>query len=534
MFGLTLLVPAMPAAVDSAEISASGSRRSEFEDLPIGALAHVQWLYSNGGTKFVTGEEWKTAPEDRHQSVVRLALSPGGDKVALTNDSVDCWCFSLQKRLFNFMGPHLHTVVAFAPDGHLLAVGSRHGYSSLHDAATGKGAYQLGKYSDSIVLYVAFASDGRRMVEATTAGIDVWDLSEQRRDAPHLDYRSLSDVFTSNAKLLASYDKGAKAVRVWDFENGLRPGAVLTGQPPTIKALALSPDGKTLVVGHCNTQGTICFWDLPSGRERLRTRIVPGADSFEDTKEDRLARAGIIWTSYAPDASVVATGSNDGVVRLWDPTTGKEVGRFSGHTAAIRCMAFTPDGQALASGDSEGGVFIWDPRLRVINGVPRPLPIGRSDIDRCWDQLKTTGKTMALYRAAWSLVSVPELTIPLLRTSLRPLPGDDPQSIAGLITDLGSDRFQTRDRASKRLGELAELAEPQLQAALAQAGSPEARRRADELLKGMRPSPDVQRQRWGVQILKCIGTPDATNLLKSLVKEHPGTWLAREVEARTK
>ncbi len=76
----------------------------------------------------------------------------------------------------------------------------------------------------------------------------------------------------------------------------------------------------------------------------------------------------------SPDGQLLACGSYDSVVRLWDPVDRKLVGELSGHTGAVSAATFgsLPDGRVvlLASESYDNVVRLWDPVIHVAVGEP--------------------------------------------------------------------------------------------------------------------------------------------------------------------
>ena len=67
----------------------------------------------------------------------------------------------------------------------------------------------------------------------------------------------------------------------------------------------------------------------------------------------------ILSMAYSPDGNMLATGSADGTVQLWDATTHRQVAMLKGHTGNVYSVAFSPDGNLLATGSADHTVLLW-------------------------------------------------------------------------------------------------------------------------------------------------------------------------------
>lgn len=92
---------------------------------------------------------------------------------------------------------------------------------------------------------------------------------------------------------------------------------------------------------------------------------------------------GIRSVAFSPDSQILASGSDDWVVRLWDIQTGRCLQSFEGHADRVRSVAFSLDGKTLASGSNDEAIKLWD----ITTG--RELKTLR--LDRLYEGMTITG-----------------------------------------------------------------------------------------------------------------------------------------------
>src|SRR5262249_40089024 len=117
--------------------------------------------------------------------------------------------------------------------------------------------------------------------------------------------------------------------------------ANLGGHTAVVASIALTADGRMLASG--SYDATIKLWDMASCKE---------------TATLRGHTAGVYSVAFTPDGKVLASGSHDDTARLWDVATGRELAAVK-HGYHVKRVAFTPDGKTLISA-GEGPIKLWD------------------------------------------------------------------------------------------------------------------------------------------------------------------------------
>ena len=101
----------------------------------------------------------------------------------------------------------------------------------------------------------------------------------------------------------------------------------LEGHTSSVRSVAFSPDGATLVSG--STDNTIRIWRLSDGQ-------------LLDTLEGHTSY--VLSVAFSPDGSTLASGSADNTIRIWRLSDSPVLDTLEGNAYVVRSIAFSPDG----------------------------------------------------------------------------------------------------------------------------------------------------------------------------------------------
>ena len=194
------------------------------------------------------------------------------------------------------------------------------------------------------------------------AGWDV-DTSEKRAKSDP-DDMDLSDDRESSAHTQSSKSKAKKGVQVHrvsgpkgtqkrlpvpDVPRSEDPNAtVLTGHGAEVFALAWNPTVPNLLASGAG-DATVRIWDLSSsGEEPAVCKHLPPTQA-----------KNVSTVAWNPDGTLLASGSYDGILRLWTPQGDLHL-VMSMHQGAIFAVRWNRKGNMLLTGSADGTAIVWD------------------------------------------------------------------------------------------------------------------------------------------------------------------------------
>jgi WD40 repeat protein len=288
-------------------------------------------------------------------TVMGLALSPdGGSLVTVGGPAVTVWDLSQGHPRLRLTSSAGQTAIAYSPNGEAILTGDLDGEATFWSTDTGakKTTFRCG----NAISQAAFSPDGRiAAIGCLNGHIVLYDMRYQMviQRLGGLGRGISCLAFTPDStRVLAG--SGENTLRMFDV-NSARQMLRLT-HSDEVRCVGLNEAGAIVATGSLN--GELCLWELRTGR-----KICSVQAHLDGVNVVLFMRGGKRLTA-----------GQDGLVRLWkgeDPMVCQAVGR--GHLDKVFCMALSPDGRFLFTGGQDHTVRCWDLRSPEIGEGAIPL-----------------------------------------------------------------------------------------------------------------------------------------------------------------
>lgn len=310
--------------------------------------------YGLSTARQILSQPLATAIQKHDYWLVQNSWSPTGQWLAvLTFKTVEIWREDLRMPLINGALEGMPTKAAWSPDGRRLAVSSDSGSIRIWDVDRLEQGPQKMPQGQAPILSLDWDPTGEFLAAGNADG--TVHIFEGTRLATQLaGHRGpVQNVAWSpvNPWLLTTAADGT--ARLWE-RNG-RSLSVLEGAPGPTQA-AWHPDGRLLATG--SADGTV--------------RLLQSSATGQFTKVRELATGGQVRELAWSTDGRLAIGVINGTLLIWSPGD-PQPQRHEAHQGAVDFLAWARDGQYLASGSQDGLVRVWGARRLGLRGHAGPI-----------------------------------------------------------------------------------------------------------------------------------------------------------------
>lgn len=186
----------------------------------------------------------------------------------------------------------------------------------------------------------------------------VWEWQSESyilKQQGHFDSINAITYSPDGQRIITTADDGK--IKVWDVNSGF---CIVTFAEHTSGVTACEFAKRGNVLFTASLDGSIRAWDLIRYRN-FRTFTAPTRQSFSSLAVD-------------PSGEVVCAGSLDSFdIHVWSVQTGQLLDQLAGHEGPVSCLSFAPNGGILASGSWDHTVRMWNIFARTQTSEPLQL-----------------------------------------------------------------------------------------------------------------------------------------------------------------
>jgi len=147
--------------------------------------------------------------------------------------------------------------------------------------------------------------------------------------------------FTPYGDLLISYGENNE-IEVWDLKKE-KPVRKFVSKSYPILSAAIQQDQSILAAG--SQDGMLYLWEYETGKLKHTIKASPKA---------------IAVLAFSPNGKMLASSGKDKIIRLWNVKMGRKIWELKGHGGSVHSLAFSDNGHVLISAGTDSQIKLWD------------------------------------------------------------------------------------------------------------------------------------------------------------------------------
>jgi WD40 repeat protein len=340
-------------------------------------------------------------------------------------------------------------------------------------------------------------------------------------------------------------------------------------EPPRVRTVAFSPDGKFIAagIGEPKQPGTVTVWEIASQKRRWLQPAASGVSSVAFSPDGKtLAVAGfdgaallldaatgevrrtlthpkeVRSVAFSPDGERLATACDDKLIRIFNVADGKETTTCTGHGERIYNLEFSSDKKLLLSSEADHGAKLWDAATGVekkqlkqkgvwvesaaFAGAGRWIVWGDNHGTlRIWNVETGTLRARLSGMGGVRQITISDKTrlvaavgvfgrdVYVFDLNLDPPSSKELERIHALLVKFDEDSYEAREAASEAMLKIGLVAEAELQRAAKESKSVEVRIRARRLRREILATPRGKLRGHTDEVEAAAFSPDGKTLV---------------------
>ncbi|KAK4684516.1 WD repeat-containing protein 48, partial [Tremellales sp. Uapishka_1] len=208
----------------------------------------------------------------------------------------------------------------------------------------------------------------RRPAKGEVPYEDQWEVDKEDlavHQPPPTRFRQSAQTHTDwvNAMLLCNFNQTVitassdRTIRAWSPHTADLTPALIGRHRDYVRSLAWAKYPSLLFSGALDR--TLSIWDINSNPDTPLLSIDMDKDSSDGSVSEG-ERGSVYALGVDPAGRILAAGTPERVVRLWDPRVGdKSMGKLVGHSDCVRSIVVSDDGRYMLTGSSDTTIKLW-------------------------------------------------------------------------------------------------------------------------------------------------------------------------------